>query len=411
MRKLDLQPSDRLVLQSIQLIERRRFVALLAAALATVACGRTPQNLLEPSSADNLRRQQPSSTTPDVSARDFGATGDGFSDETAAINSAICSLGPNGGVVRVPDGVYLIDPVKSIQLTSNVTLSLEKKAVLRAIASGSGTSAVIRVRAADKATIQGGSIIGERFRHFGTTGEWGMGIKVLGSSNVRIDGVEVSDCWGDGIYVGGVGVGGESRNIVISNCVGRNNRRQGLSITGCLGALIDKSNFTDTNGTAPAAGIDLEPNANMRVTDVIVRDCLVARNSGYGLLLVGDGVTNVRLESNRCIDNACAGVYLVRGANGTTIYKNKIERNGTHGVLFEDAHYNDLESNVIRDNSLRSPNTFSNVRLAAASSHNTMDDNQFGVARLLDAPMPNIVITDDCTDNVIQATTSGSRTR
>lgn len=55
----------------------------------------------------------------DVTA--FGAVGDGVTDDTAAFNAAIASLG-HGGVVFVPAGLYLIDPSQGIVLTQGLTL-------------------------------------------------------------------------------------------------------------------------------------------------------------------------------------------------------------------------------------------------------------------------------------------------
>lgn len=48
----------------------------------------------------------------DVSVKDFGAKGDGFTDDTYAIQSAINYVQDmGGGIVRVPVGVYLVGNV------------------------------------------------------------------------------------------------------------------------------------------------------------------------------------------------------------------------------------------------------------------------------------------------------------
>ena len=47
---------------------------------------------------------------------------------------------------------------------------------------------------ADRSSVSGG--------HTGNTGEWGHGIAVFGSTNVTIENVDISQCWGDGIYLG-----------------------------------------------------------------------------------------------------------------------------------------------------------------------------------------------------------------
>lgn len=63
-----------------------------------------------------------------LSVRDFGALGDGVTDDTAAIQSAIYCC-PRGGRVTVPAGTYFVRP---IVLKSHMTLELKEGAVLLA---------------------------------------------------------------------------------------------------------------------------------------------------------------------------------------------------------------------------------------------------------------------------------------
>lgn len=55
-----------------------------------------------------------------VSVKDFGAKGDGVTDDTAAINNAIASVATYGGVVHLPAGQY--KTTSTITLTSGVSL-------------------------------------------------------------------------------------------------------------------------------------------------------------------------------------------------------------------------------------------------------------------------------------------------
>lgn len=64
-----------------------------------------------------------------VSVKDFGAVGDGVTDDGPAINTAITSLNTaGGGVLWFPEGVYNIDT--AIVLKSNVHLNISASAVL-----------------------------------------------------------------------------------------------------------------------------------------------------------------------------------------------------------------------------------------------------------------------------------------
>lgn len=61
-----------------------------------------------------------------LNVRDFGAKGNGTDDDTLAIQAAIMSC-PKDGRVLIPEGKYLI---KSLFLKSNITLDIERNAVL-----------------------------------------------------------------------------------------------------------------------------------------------------------------------------------------------------------------------------------------------------------------------------------------
>ena len=63
-----------------------------------------------------------------IDVRSFGAVGDGVTDDTAAIQSAIHAC-PENGRVRVPKGTYFVRP---LVLKSNMTLHLQEGAVLLA---------------------------------------------------------------------------------------------------------------------------------------------------------------------------------------------------------------------------------------------------------------------------------------
>src|SRR5712691_2209465 len=69
-----------------------------------------------------------------VNVRDFGATGNGMSNDTPAINQAIeKSSASGGGDVLFPAGTYL---AASIHLRSNVRLLLDKDAVITGAKNG-----------------------------------------------------------------------------------------------------------------------------------------------------------------------------------------------------------------------------------------------------------------------------------
>lgn len=64
-----------------------------------------------------------------VDVKSFGAAGNGVSDDTVAIQSAINSIRTVGGVVHIPAGIYYINSAP-ICLYSDMTLDMDNSAVL-----------------------------------------------------------------------------------------------------------------------------------------------------------------------------------------------------------------------------------------------------------------------------------------
>jgi hypothetical protein len=78
-----------------------------------------------------------------------------------------------------------------------------------------------------------------------------------------------------------------SDNVTIEDSIFSNNRRQGSSITGQVNHLYYlRDHFTNTVGTAPQSGIDIEPNSpGDYLLDVNIDDCYTDANAGDGLMI------------------------------------------------------------------------------------------------------------------------------
>ncbi|WP_158606378.1 NosD domain-containing protein [Paenibacillus ginsengarvi] len=262
-----------------------------------------------------------------IHAKWFGAKGDGSTDDTGAIQSALDSVPAAGGTVYIADGVYRIDAVRELRPASNTTLLLSPGAVLKAIPNDKERFAVINIINKENVTVRGGTVVGERNEHLGTTGEWGMGISIRSSRNVTVCDTIVRDCWGDGIYLGtndSQNPRVECEQIKIIRVTCENNRRQGMSVTACKGGIALASRFNKTNGTEPQSGIDLEPNGTVVVTDFAVIGCECNDNAGSGIGIYGTTDTNARniiLESNSCLHNT-RGIQIRSASNNKVLFNN-----------------------------------------------------------------------------------------
>ncbi|MGG0591313.1 glycosyl hydrolase family 28-related protein [Priestia megaterium] len=242
--------------------------------------------LLNKGNENEIKESTPEKKTLSVSS--FGANGSDGTDDTSNIQHAIdYAYQEKISTVYFPKGTYLIDALKSIHLRSNTTVKFEDGTVLKALPNESEGYHVIAINDAKNISLKGKVVIqGERNEHKGTTGEWGMGVSIRGSENIKIENSVIRDNWGDGIYIGGSEKINYSKNIKIINPELSNNRRQGISVISAINLEIINPKIMNTNGTPPAYGIDLEPNSKKeRLQDIRIINPYLKGNQGGGILI------------------------------------------------------------------------------------------------------------------------------
>lgn len=280
-----------------------------------------------------------------VNVKNFGAIGNGVMNATAAIQAAVDALPANGGTVIVPDGTYMIDATKGINLRSNVRLSLWGNAYLKAIPNNASFAAVVKVWNASNVEIVGGHIVGERNQHLGSNG-LGYGISIQESDTVYVHDITVSDSWGDGVLVGttsGWRKFTPASNVTLNQVTVSNSRRQGLTITAANQVYVVNSSFTGSNGTAPQAGIDIEPQTIGSATRVRIEKSGFSNNMGCGLE-VHDAVYGLTVTGNTAKANHGFGVFTLGAAN-VSITNNWLTQNYLFGVDIDSGTQNVLLAN------------------------------------------------------------------
>ena len=174
--------------------------------------------------------------------------------------------------VVIEDGDYKVRTLKDkdvcILLCDNTTLEL--KGTISLIPNSYKTYYIIRARGKNIIIKGDGTIIGDKQAHSGTDGEWGMGVDIRGAVDSSVSGLTIRNCWGDCIYVGG-----NSKNIQIEDCILDHGRRQGISVTKADGVTIRNCKITNIGGTDPEYAIDVEPNANDTVDNVLIENVIV----------------------------------------------------------------------------------------------------------------------------------------
>jgi hypothetical protein len=290
--------------------------------------------------------------------RDYGALGNGSHDDTTAFQNAINSLPSDGGTVVVPAGNYKIDAVRSVKLRSRMHLKMDPDAKLIAKATSSDKYNVLLCEKLDDLEISGGQIIGERDSHQGTGGESGHGLNVRGCDRVTIRGVRVSKCWGDGISIGPKPMWKAplvmSRDVAVVGvtCVG--NRRNAFSITNAINVDVWDSEFSDTRGTTPQSGVDVEPNkdeygSNDYCDKIHFENCIMSGNAQSGIV-IWNRARGVTVKNCVMQGNGTSGIF-TEGANNVLLVGNSISRSGSNGAAIRKNSSNfDIYNNTFYQN-------------------------------------------------------------
>lgn len=260
--------------------------------------------------------------------------------------------------VIINESVYKISLDKNnkdgIVLNSNTDLILNGTILLEP---NDFTNYQILLINGDNIKVSGkGHIKGDKLDHLGQKGEWGMGIDVEKSNSVIIDGIAISDCWGDCIYVGG-----DSKNITIRNCELDNGRRQGISITSGSDINIDNCFIKNISGTKPEFAIDIEPNANQRVDRVVIKKCK-AINCVGGISIYGKA-SNAKIGRVEIYDSSMEGTtekYPIRilQVDEIVVQNCRIDTNSEYVVLIRDVNSATIRSNEFITNGKKPINAY-----------------------------------------------------
>ena len=176
-----------------------------------------------------------------ISVKDFGAVGDGVTDDTAAIQAAIDAINANGGgEIYFPSGTYLVDASgasQAIDLLSNVTLRGAGKNASIIKAAAASNCMVVSVNNVINVTIRDLTIDGNRVNQTSTgfhcirsagadnflidnitvqeSSGYGIGLQVGVQNKVRVNNVDIINTYSDGVDIKNVSLTND--NLMFSN--------------------------------------------------------------------------------------------------------------------------------------------------------------------------------------------------
>ena len=113
-------------------------------------------------------------------------------------------------------------------------------------------------------------------------------------------------------------------DIDMLNCFADNCHRQGMSVIQMHRMSVKNCRFTNTNGTAPEAGVDFESDGgdpDQSITDVSISNTLFEGNAGYGLQISNVGKPARFLVENCVLKDNTLGAASI-GAQDTLLSKN-----------------------------------------------------------------------------------------
>lgn len=179
--------------------------------------------------------------------------------------------------VLLPNGVIYVEK-EGIKIPSNSTLYFSNRTLLKYSGPALGRlSDIIKIYDVQNVKIINARIQGSRDVK-NQTGEWSAGICILNSNNVLVENAHIFDTWGDGVFIGSEN-DGVSRNITLRNIWIDKARRNAISITSVIGASINMVLLSNTHGTLPECGVDIEPSLfGEYLQDIVFEDLFSFNN-------------------------------------------------------------------------------------------------------------------------------------
>lgn len=268
-------------------------------------------------------------------ATPYSATGDGTSDDTAAIQSAMAAAGAaGGGTVVLPTGSY---SVTSLTIPSDVILTslggatlLHRSGATQSCVNLPNSNSVLRdVEVDGNAANQANSV---------------LGVSVGGVRN-RVEGCYVHDVKWDGIAVGGgsrhnvtdctvvttgrFGITVNWNGVTATNHVIVNGNHVEASVAGALGIVGVGEHIVFVGNTTKDHGGDGIAAYNALNQDIVCSGNTFENPGNHGIHLGGQGLI---MADNNAVGVGTGHGFFVRNHDATTAYHATITGNTVRGV-------------------------------------------------------------------------------
>ena len=277
----------------------------------------------------------------------FGAKGDGITDDTDAVKTAI-----DIGSCIVFNNSYAVDPTPAncITITGNNKVLCGVGSLI-AIQTDLDISNVLRLEGASNISIKDISIIGDIEYNTSTTEGAAHCLNIRNSKNVDISNVKISNGYTDGIYILG------SEDVTVSDFYITKCGRNGFTVTNGKHIKASRGTLIDFNAHLPMSGISVEPNyATDDIYDVTFDHIYIENCGGTGFYcnlnklngsaktvnISFDDISIFNTTGNALAINVNDGVTANGNITISNIYADKIKA----GVI-ENRHYENSDVSVV----------------------------------------------------------------
>ncbi|WP_345249905.1 glycosyl hydrolase family 28-related protein [Pigmentiphaga soli] len=298
-----------------------------------------------------------------ISVKDYGAKGDGVTDDYASIKEAVRKINEQkGGTLIFPKGTYYIGAIKDLRDPSQdwditfsecrgLTIDLQGSSIVvrgnfrrsadvkaaRGYVSFKNTVIPIKLVNCQDCHLRNGTLlggVGELTRDSGVVEGPCHGVMINGGADIYISDLTVRDFAADGVYIAPSpsAQGKKATRIRLDRVTSTNNARQGMSIVGGIGIRADGCYFGLTGivkgaygNHPPSAGVDVEPNVKPRdgnyTGQIEFINCKFDRNKGHNFVASSpESTASITLSECTFIGDAAArGQAFYAGAVNTYV--------------------------------------------------------------------------------------------
>jgi hypothetical protein len=241
----------------------------------------------------------------------FGVVGDGLADDTNGLRSAFTTIGTQGGILRFEaNKTYKISGTLLITGSTGFVIDGNGATIIMAPGVSTVDNRLVAIDKSNNFSIINLIIDGNRNQRTPAESWGGHNVHINGGHDWTLCNVITKNACTDGFYITAATateISTYPHKAVIKDCTSDNNFRQGLSLINGYDIRVIGGLFTNTNGTAPEAGIDLEPNsssANPGIWDILIHGVRFENNQGSGLTAGGPIIIDqVTVEDSIFINN------------------------------------------------------------------------------------------------------------